>query len=328
MLLRARIRSHLSGLRCRARWLSAGSATEPPTPDQRLGGLKQLLRQKEVVRVLEVHNGLTGLIAEHASATRPDGSTATFDAMWSSSLTASASKGKPDIETVTTSERLQLVQDSLEVSSKPLIYDGDTGGHPEIFHFTVRSLENLGVSACIIEDKTGLKQNSLFGTERKQQLEDIDAFCAKIRAGQAAKRNPDFMIVARLEALIAGWGEEEALKRARAFIDAGADAIMIHSKEKSPDEVLSFLDAYSKFDRKVPVVTVPTSYNSITEDELVAAGSQIVIYANHMLRAAYPAMMGVAESILVHSRSKEADSTLLPVKKIITLIDDNTGFDK
>ena len=294
-------------------------------PTDRGASLRKMMASQDVVRILEVHNGLTGLIAEHASATRPDGSTVEFDGMWSSSLTASASKGKPDIETVTTSERIALVQDSLDVSTKPLIYDGDTGGAPEIFHFTVRSLEAMGVSACIIEDKTGLKQNSLFGTDRKQELEDIEAFSAKIRAGKAAQITEDFMIVARLEALIAGWGEEEALKRAKAFIEAGADAIMIHSKEKSPDEVLSFLNEYSKFEEKVPVVTVPTTYNSITEAELVAAGSQIVIYANHMLRAAYPSMMNIAELILQNGRSLEADDKLLPVKEIITLIDDNTG---
>eukprot|EP00937_MAST-01D_sp_MAST-1D-sp2_P000473 g473.t1 len=310
--------------------LRAAFSTERafPTPDERLVTLRQLMDTQDVVRILEVHNGLTGLIAETACATRADGETVTFDGMWSSSLTASASKGKPDIETVTTSERLQLVQDSLDSCRKPLIYDGDTGGAPEIFHFTVRALERMGVSACIIEDKTGLKQNSLFGTERKQQLEDIALFQDKIRAGKAAQLTDEFMVVARLEALIAGWGEEEALKRAEAFIAAGADAIMIHSKEKEPDEVLSFLHEYSKFSTKVPVVTVPTTYNTITEAELVAAGSQIVIYANHMLRAAYPAMVGVAESILENARSKEADDTVMPVKNIITLIDDNTGMDK
>ena len=295
-------------------------------PTERLVSLRHKMESQDVVRILEVHNGLTGLIAEKAETTRADGTTVAFDGMWSSSLTASASKGKPDIETVTTSERLQLVQDSLDVCTKPLIYDGDTGGAPEIFHFTVRSLEAMGVSACIIEDKTGLKQNSLFGTDRKQELADIDDFCDKIRAGQAAKVTDEFMIIARLEALIAGWGEEEALKRAKAFIEAGADAIMIHSKEKSPDEVLSFLAAYDKFETKVPVVTVPTTYNTITEEELVAAGSKIVIYANHMLRAAYPSMMNVAESILTNSRSLEADNEVLPVKNIITLIDDNTGM--
>lgn len=284
------------------------------------------MKEKDIVRILEVHNGLTGLVVEHATGTRANGEEVKFDGMWSSSLTASASKGKPDIETVTTSERMQLVHDSLEVSTKPLIYDGDTGGHPEIFHFTVRTLEAMGVSACIIEDKTGLKQNSLFGTERKQELASIEDFSAKIIAGKKAQRSEDFMIVARLEALIAGWGEEEALKRAKAFIEAGADAIMIHSKEKDPAEILSFLAAYNKFETKVPVIAVPTTYNVLTEEDLAANGVSICIYANHMLRAAYPSMMNVAESILTNSRSLEADSDLLPVKEIITLIDDNTGL--
>lgn len=313
-------------MRLGARRSFSSAALARPMPHDRLLSLRKKIESQEVVRILEVHNGLTGLIAEHASATRPDGTEVAFDGMWSSSLTASASMGKPDIETVTTSQRLTLVQDSLDVSGKPMIYDGDTGGAPEIFHFTVRSLEAMGVSACIIEDKTGLKQNSLFGTERKQQLASIEDFCNKIRVGQAAKMTDDFMIIARIEALIAGHGEKEALKRAEAFIAAGADAIMIHSKEESPREVLSFLASYSKFETKVPVVTVPTTYNTITEKELVAAGSSIIIYANHMLRAAYPSMLSVAESILAHSRSKEADNDLLPVKRIITLIDDNTGM--
>ena len=296
-------------------------------PTHRLGALRRLLARatREPVRALEVHNGLTAMIVEDAVGVRPDGTTATFDAMWSSSLTASASMGKPDIETVTTSQRLALVQDSLDASTKPMIYDGDTGGHAEIFRFTVRSLEAMGVSACIIEDKTGLKQNSLFGTERKQELADIETFSAKIAAGKAAQLSEDFMIVARLEALIAGWGEEEALKRAEAFIAAGADAVMIHSKEKAPDEVLSFLAKYNELDVKVPIIAVPTTYNTITEAQLVDAGASIVIYANHLLRAAYPAMRDVAETILVNARSKEVDDVLLPVKEIISMIDDNTG---
>lgn len=187
----------------------SGNLTGAPgiMPATRGSSLRQLMAQKnpgEVVRILEVHNGLTALIAEHVTATRPDGEVVSFDGMWSSSLTASASKGKPDIETVDTSQRLQLAQDSLDVSTKPMIYDADTGGLPEIFHFTVRALEAMGVSAAIIEDKTGLKQNSLFGTDRKQQLDPIPDFQRKIRVGQAAKRTEDFMIVARLEALIAG----------------------------------------------------------------------------------------------------------------------------
>jgi len=282
-----------------------------------------LFAHLQVVRVLEVHSGLCGLVAETARG--PNGTT--FDATWSSSLTSSAIKGKPDIETVDTSARIGQVEDVLEVSTKPMIYDGDTGGLPEIFHFTVRSLERLGVSACIIEDKTGLKQNSLFGTDRKQQLEDIDDFCAKIRAGKAAQVTGDFMVVARMESLIAGYGEDEAIMRATKSIEAGADGIMIHSKEKSPDEVLSFLERYNRElgSDRMPIVAVPTTYNSITERELADEGVSVCIYANHMLRAAYPSMLSVAESILENGRSLEADSRLMPVKNILTLIYDNTG---
>lgn len=294
-------------------------------PGDRLPRLRQLMRENEGVRplrIMESHNGLTGLIVETARGVQANGEEVEFDGLWSSSLTASSAKGKPDIETVDTTERLKLVAETLDVTSKPMIYDGDTGGKPEIFAFTVRSLEQLGVSACIIEDKTGLKQNSLFGTERKQQLEDIDSFCAKIKAGQDAKRHEDFMVVSRLEALIAGYGEEEALKRAEAYINAGTDAIMIHSKSKQPTEVLSFLDAYYKMmgDDAVPVVAVPTTYNSITEAELNSAGVSVCIYANHLLRAAYPAMCDVATSILDNSRSLEADKKILGVKQILTLI--------
>eukprot|EP00397_Hematodinium_sp_SG-2012_P052453 GEMP01062004.1.p2 GENE.GEMP01062004.1~~GEMP01062004.1.p2 ORF type:complete len:212 (+),score=48.47 GEMP01062004.1:700-1335(+) len=208
-----------------------------------------------------------------------------------------------------------------------MIYDGDTGGLPEVFHFTVRKLERLGVSMCIIEDKTGLKQNSLFGTDRTQTLADVDEFCHKLRVGKSAQVTNDFMITARIEALIAGAGEEEALRRARRYIDdGGVDAIMIHSKEKDPREIISFLHNYHKQQgKKVPVVVVPTTYNVITEDELAEHGASVCIYANHLLRAAYPSMMQVAKSILANQRSKETDDIILPVREIITLIDDNTG---
>lgn len=290
------------------------------TAVQRKNALRELMAQKPIVRVMEVHSGLSGLIAEKARG--PNGES--FDATWSSSLTSSTIRGKPDIETVDTTARVQIVEEVLEVTTLPMIYDGDTGGHPEVFHFTVRTLERLGVSACIIEDKTGLKQNSLFGTERKQQLEDIDLFCEKIRAGKKAQVTEEFMVIARMESLIAGWGEEEALMRAKKCIEAGADGIMIHSKEKSPDEVLSFLDKYNQFDVKVPIVAVPTTYNSITEEQLAEKGVKICIYANQLLRAAYPSMMKTAESILANGRSQEADSDLMGVKQILTLIDDNT----
>lgn len=290
------------------------------TPTHRLSSLRKLINTKPISKFLEAHSGLTGLIAETVRG--PNGEE--FDGTWSSSLTSSAIKAKPDIETVDTSSRLSIVQDILEVTSKPLIYDGDTGGLPEIFHFTVRSLERLGVSACIIEDKTGLKQNSLFGTERKQILESIPEFCEKIKRGKKAQLTKDFMIIGRMESLIAGLGQEEALSRTKASIESGADGIMIHSKEKKSDEILEFLESYNRFDKKVPIVAVPTTYNYITECELAKYGVSICIYANHLLRASYPSMLKVAESILAHKRSKEADDLIMGIKPIINLISDNT----
>lgn len=273
------------------------------------------------IRVLEAHSGLCGVIASRASGANGE----KFDAVWSSSLTSSLIKGKPDIEAVDTTARIGIVEDILEVTDLPMIYDGDTGGNAEVFRFTVRSLERLGVSAVVIEDKAGLKQNSLFGTDRKQQLEDIDVFCEKIAAGKEASQHPDFMVCARMESLIAGYGEEEALMRAERAIAAGADAVMIHSKEKSPEEVFSFLEKYNQFEKKVPIIAVPTTYNSVTEEELGQKGAGIVIHANHLLRAAYPVMMNTAESILTHNRSEEIDSEIMGVKPIITLIDEHTN---
>jgi len=288
--------------------------------------MKDMIVKGELVRAIECHSGLTGLIAESARGANGE----KFTATWSSSLTSSTIKGKPDIETVNTTDRIDIVNDVLEVTTLPMVYDGDTGGLPEHFHFTVRTLERLGVSACIIEDKTGLKQNSLFGTERKQQLEDLDLFCAKIAAGKKAQVTDDFMIFARMESMIAGWGVEEALTRAKASLEAGADGVMVHSKNKTPDEILEFLEGYAKFRGNYPgrgfCVAVPTTYNTITEAELQKAGANVIIHANQLLRAAFPAMKETAESILTHGRSKEADSKLLGVKQILTLIDDNTGL--
>lgn len=295
------------------------------TPGERLATLRSLLSTGSMVRCMEVHSGFSALVVDKAVAQRPDGSQATFHMLWSSSLTSSAIKGKPDIETVTTSERCQIVEDVLEVSNKPVIYDGDTGGEKEVFHFTVRRLERLGVSAVVIEDKRGLKQNSLFGTDREQQLEDIDVFCEKLAAGKKAQLGKDFMIFARIEALIAGLGEEEALKRARAYLSkGGCDGIMIHSKAKKPDEILSFLKQFRSEFADAPVIVVPTTYNEITEDELAAAGANICIHANQLLRASYLAMLDTANKILAAGRSKEVDSQILPTKEMITLIDDGT----
>lgn len=292
----------------------------------RLPALRRMIQEKPIVRAIEAHSGFSALVVDSAVATRPDGKQVTFDCLWSSSLTSSAIKGKPDIETVTTSERLQIVDDVLEVSKKPILYDGDTGGAKEIFAFTVKKLERLGVSGVVIEDKTGLKQNSLFGTERVQLLEDVEVFCEKIRSGKAAQLTEDFMIFARLEALIAGLGEEECFRRAKAYVTkGGADGIMIHSKEKHGDDIFSFMRRWRAEFPTVPVIAVPTTYNHVTEDELQEAGVNVCIYANQLLRASYMAMLDTATKILAAGRSKEVDGQILPTKQMISLIDDNTA---
>lgn len=285
------------------------------TPEIRLGKLKRLLDAKDLVRIMEAHNGLTGLIAEHTKSGAEE-----FDGMWLSSLTDSTAKGKPDIECVDFTSRVNTVNEILEVTRKPIIFDGDTGGLAEHFVFTVKTLERLGVSAVIIEDKIGLKKNSLFGTDVPQTQDSIENFGNKIRKGKEALVTDDFMIIARIESLILGKGLSDALIRAAAFIDAGADGIMIHSKSRNPEEILSFCNEYNKFDRKVFLVVVPSTYNEITEKELMDAGVRIVIYANHLLRSAYPAMVKVAKSILKNGRSHEAANYCMPIKDILTLI--------
>ena len=289
------------------------------TPEIRLKQLRRLIDAKPIVRILESHSGLTGLICEHTNV-EINGIKKEFDGMWSSSLTDSTVKGKPDIEAVDVTTRLHSLNDTLECTTKPIIYDGDTGGKPEHFVFTVRTLERLGISAIIIEDKIGLKKNSLFGTDVAQSQDTIEGFCHKINMGKNTQITEDFMIIARIESLILKQGLEDALKRAKAYIEAGADGIMIHSKEKSPDEILAFCEEYKKFKNKVPLVVVPTTYNQITENELIKAGVNVVIYANHMLRSSYPAMVDVAKSILINERSYEANDKCLSIKEILNLI--------
>lgn len=294
------------------------------TAGSRLPTLKRLIQEKPIVRAIEVHSGFSALVVDAAVAQRR-GEQVTFDCLWSSSLTSSAIKGKPDIETVTTSERMRIVDDVLEVSTKPVLYDGDTGGPKEIFAFTVRKLERLGVSGVVIEDKRGLKQNSLFGTEREQILEDVDIFCEKIRRGKAAQMTDEFMIFARLEALIAGYGEEECLQRGRAYVTKGqADGIMIHSKEKHGKDIFSFMQRWRAEFPDVPVIAVPTTYDHVTEEELQEAGMNVCIYANQLLRASYMAMLETAKKILEAGRAKEVEQQILPTKQMISLIDDNT----
>jgi|SRR5690625_533609 len=240
--------------------------------------------------------------------------------MWGSSLTDSTAKGKPDIEAVDVSARMTTLNEVLEVTTKPIIYDADTGGQPEHFKFTVRTLERLGVSAAIIEDKTGLKKNSLLGTDVEQTQDSIENFCHKIRAGKHAQATDDFMIIARIESLILDKGLDDACKRAKAYLEAGADGIMIHSRKKEPDEIFAFCDWYRTIENRKPLVVVPSSYNTVTEDELEARGVNIVIYANQLLRSAYPAMVKTAKSILTHQRSAECDADMLPIKDILELI--------
>jgi phosphoenolpyruvate phosphomutase len=291
------------------------------TSDIRLGLFRRLLRAKSIVRGIDVHNGITGLIAEHVHITK-NHKREEFDFMWLSSLTDSTAKGKPDIELVDVTSRLNTVHDVLDVTTKPLVYDGDTGGLKERFPYLVRTLERVGVSAVIIEDKCGLKKNSLFGTSVKQTQESIKRFSEKIQAGKKAQVTTDFCIIARIESLILEKGIPDALKRARAYIAAGADCIMIHSKEKSPKEILEFCKEYRKFKYIVPLVVVPTTYSSIIESKLEKAGVSVVIYANHMLRSAYPAMVNTAKLILSEGRSSEASvKYCMPVSEILTLID-------
>ncbi len=290
-------------------------------PEFRRARLHKLLELTPIVKVCEVHSGLTGLMVE--KTVEADGEAVNqFDAMWISSLCDSTDKGKPDIELVDMTSRFRTINDVMEVTTKPIIFDGDTGGLTEHFVYTVRSLERMGVSAVIIEDKTGLKKNSLFGTEVAQTQDSIENFSEKIRAGKAAQLSDDFMIIARIESLILERGMEDALKRAHAFVEAGADGIMIHSRRKEPDEILEFCDLFRKDNKNTPIVVVPSSFNSITESELASHGVNIVIYANQLMRAAFPAMEKAARSILKHHRAKEIDSELLPIKQIITLIDE------
>lgn len=289
------------------------------TPDVRMKSLRRLIAAKPVVRIMEAHDALCGLIIEHLEVEK-DNVLRTFDGIWSSSLTDSTSKGKPDIEAVDLTTRLQDVTNILECTTKPIIFDGDTGGKIEHFVFTVRTLERLGISAVIIEDKVGLKKNSLFGTAAKQELDSIEHFCDKIRAGKGAQVTPDFMIIARIESLIAGHSMEEALERADAYVKAGADGIMIHSKNKSGEDIHEFITRFRQVHHRIPIVVVPTTYDHVTDTELSEWGANVVIYANHMLRSAYPAMKNCARTILEHGRALEVRDLCMPIKEILELI--------
>ncbi len=290
-------------------------------PEYRRKRLRQLIEMCPIVKTIEAHNGLTGIIAEK-TVVETDGKLDQFDAMWVSSLCDSTAKGKPDIELVDMSSRIRTLEDIMEVTTKPIILDGDTGGLTEHFVYNVRTLERIGVSAVIIEDKTGLKKNSLFGTEVVQTQDSIEHFCEKIKAGKQVQLTDDFMIIARIESLILEQGMDDALNRAFAYVAAGADGIMIHSRKKDPAEIFEFCDKFRAKDPKTPIVVVPTSFNEVTEECLASHGVNVVIYANQLTRSAFPAMQATATEILKCHRAKEADSKLMPFKEIITLIDE------
>ena len=296
-------------------------AEKAAMPEYRRGRLRQFIHICPVVKVIEVHSGLTGLIAEKTVVESDDGLDQ-FDAMWISSLCDSTAKGKPDIELVDMTSRFRTINDVMEVTTKPIIFDGDTGGMIEHFVYTVRSLERMGVSAIIIEDKIGLKKNSLFGTEVNQTQDSIEHFCEKIQAGKKVQLTDDFMIIARIESLILEQGMQDALERACAYVNAGADGIMIHSRKEDPTEIFNFCDEFRKEFEDVPLVVVPTSFNQVTEAELGSHGVNVVIYANQLTRSAFPAMEQTAKDILKYHRAKEVDERLLPIKQILTLIDE------
>ena len=290
-------------------------------PENRRSRLKKLLAYKPCLSVLEAHNGLTGLIVENTRVEDAHG-VRQFDAMWVSSLCDSTAKGKPDIELVDMTSRIRTLEEIMEVTTKPIILDGDTGGLTEHFVFNIRTLERIGVSAVIIEDKQGLKKNSLFGTEVEQTQDTVENFCGKIRAGKEALKTKDFLIFARCESLILEQGMEDALARCFAYVRAGADGIMIHSRQKGSEEIFAFCRQFRAVERDVPLVVVPTTFNTVTEEDFARAGVNIVIHANHMIRSAFPAMQRCAEMILRHGRSCEADSLCMPISQILTLVQD------
>ena len=289
------------------------------TVDVRMAMLRRLINSKPIVRILEAHNALSALIAENTQEER-NGKMVSFDGVWSSSLTDATAKGKPDIEAIDITSRLNSVSDIFEVTTRPMLFDADTGGKIEHFEFTVRSLERAGISAVVIEDKTGLKKNSLFGTDVKQTQDTIENFCEKISRGKKAQISNDFMIIARIESLILEAGMDDALTRADAYIKAGADGIMIHSRHKDPAEIIDFMSKFRAKDQSTPVVVVPTSFNSVTIEEFIEMGVNVVVTANHMLRSAYPAMLKVATSVLKNGRTLEAEPDCMSIKEILEFI--------
>ena len=288
-------------------------------PENRVSRLKRLINSKDIVRILESHNSLTGLIIEKAKVIK-NKKIIEFDGMWSSSLTDSATKGKPDNSSVDFSSRITSLNEMMDVTSKSLVFDADNGGQIEHISFLIRSLERSGVSAIIIEDKIGLKKNSLFKNQSDTKQDKPKLFAHKIKKICSSRKIKDFMVIARIESFIVGKGLNDALKRAEIYSKAGADAILIHSKEKNPKEIFSFAKEFKKSRNYIPLVSVPSTYSEVYEKELIKNGFKLVIYANQLLRAAYPAMQNTAKTILTYGRAFEADKKIIPIKEIINLI--------
>lgn len=288
-------------------------------PHVRLRQLRQLIEARPLVRLLEAHNGLTGLIVDTVHV-EVEHDVLEFDGMWASSFTDATMRGKPDNEAIDLTARLATLNDVLDVTAKPILFDADTGGHPEHLVLTVRSLERLGISGIVIEDKAGLKHNSHLGADRRQVQDCADRFAAKIRAAAESRVTEDFLIIARIESLILNNGLDDALQRAQAYLAAGADGLMIHSRQRTPGEIFSFCEHYARLEPRKPLVVTPSSYSSVYERELQAAGANVVVYANQMLRAAYPAMVRVARSILAHGRAFDSEAECLPLEQAVRLI--------
>jgi phosphoenolpyruvate mutase len=293
------------------------------SPIDRLNSLANALKVKKTLTALEAHNGLSALVVENMQYKNSIGKIEQFDAIWVSSLTDSYAKGKPDTEVVDLTSRLITVNEIIEVTAKPIIVDGDTGGHAEHFIHTVRTLERLGVSAIVIEDKKGIKRNSLHAKQTDNRQENIKVFANKIKSGINARSNDNFLIIARIESLILGNGQDDALNRAISYINAGASAIMIHSKDKTGKDIKQFAKAYNKLEHRIPLMVVPTSFNKLTQNELSNYGANIIVYANQLIRSAYPAMQNTALSILKNGRTLEAEKLCMPIEEFLKIVPDS-----
>jgi phosphoenolpyruvate mutase len=289
------------------------------TPDQRKLKLKRLLKVRKIIRIVESHSALSSMIIENVNINK-NGKSLEFDGIWSSSLTDSTLRGKPDNQSVDYSQRINSLNDTIDTSMKPIIFDGDNGGRLEHLLYLVKNLEKIGVSALVLEDKKGLKINSLFQDQSKSFQESIIEFSKKIKVAVNSRISKDFMIIARIESLILGKSIKDALYRAEKYSAAGADAIVIHSKEKTPKEIFEFAKLFKKSKFYKPMIAIPSTYSKTYEKELIKHDFKIVIYANHLLRASYKAMHETAKKILINKRTFEIEKNITPINEIISLI--------